>query len=171
MDSDGDGFREKDGQPLEILMINVFTEELGTMVQSQLKQIGIDAKIDFVPGPIQLERAITGDFNTIYLHMAYADPGVLDMLWNSKNLRPGGWSWSRFKDARLDEVLNAAAVEMDPEKRCELLVEAQQIIQENALALPLRGGIKIAVHRDFVRGFKFGPRPNVDLWVYDAYVE
>jgi len=169
VDTDGDGIREKDGQPLELLILNVFNEDLGTIVQSQLNEIGFDASIDFVLGPIQLERAQTGDWNTIYLHMGYADPGVLDMLWNSKNLRPGGWSWSRFKDPRLDEVLDASAVEVDPDKRCELLVEAQQIIQENALALPLAGVLKIVAHRDYVRGFKYGPRPNVDLWLYDTY--
>jgi peptide/nickel transport system substrate-binding protein len=170
VDTDGDGIREKDGQPLELLILNVFTEDLGTVVQSQLNAIGFDASIDFVLGPIQLERAQTGDWNTIYLHMGYADPGVLDMLWNSKNLRPGGWSWSRFKDARLDEVLDASAVEVNPDKRCELLVEAQQIIQDNALALPLAGVLTVVAHRDYVRGFKFGPRPNVDVWLYDTYV-
>ena len=131
----------------------------------------MDAKIDQVPGPIQLERAASGDFNLIIQHMAYVDPGVLDMLYNSKNLKPGGWSWTRFKDAKLDALLDEAMVTVDLAKRCELLTEAQKIIVNNAIVMPYYGSYSIMVMTSNVKDLDFGPRPNVDLWVQDTYVE
>ncbi|NLE77782.1 MAG: hypothetical protein GX605_13665, partial [Chloroflexi bacterium] len=166
-----DGIREKDGKRLELVLVNSFTQELGPMVQAQLREVGADVKIDVVSGPIQLERAANGDFHLIFQHMAYADPGVLDMLYNSKNNRPGGWSWTRFVDSKLDELLDESSMTVDLDKRCELLVEAQKIIMDNALVLPIYGSFRIAVLRDNVKGFGFGPRPNVDIWVYDTYME
>ncbi len=152
-------------------MVNAFVPELGPIVQAQLREIGTDAKIEQVPGPIQLERAISGEFHTIYQHMAYSDASVLDMLYNSRNMRSGGWSWTRYQDPRLDRLLNESTVTVDQTKRCQLLTDAQKIIMEQALVLPLYGRKQIAVMANKVRGFAFGPRPNVDAWLADTYIE
>jgi peptide/nickel transport system substrate-binding protein len=170
-DSDGDGIREKDGQPLTVNMVNAFVDTLGPIVQAQLNAVGIDAQIELVPGPVQLERAASGEFNTIFQHMAAADPGVLDMLYNSANLRPGGWSWSRYNNPDLDALLVESARTVDPAARCALLTEAQQIISEEVLALPLYGNKWFAALKPTVKGFGPGPRPNVDIWLYNTYLE
>ena len=166
-----DGLRAKGGQKLQVTLVNSFSTELGPIVQAQLREAGVDAKIDQVPGPIQLERAGTGDFNLIIQHMAYSDPGVLDMLYNSKNERPGGWSWTRFKDAKLDAFLDEAQMTVDATKRCELFTEAQKIIAQNAIVLPLYGGYSIAVIPNNVKDIGFGPRPTMEFWLQDAYFE
>jgi len=167
-----DGINEKDGKKLQITIVNHNNyQEIGPPVQAQLKEIGVDAKIEVVPGAIQNERAANGDFHMIFQHMAYSDPGVLDLLYNSKNAKPGGWAWSRYADPKLDELLNKSATTIDMGKRCQLLTEAQKIVVNNALVLPLYGRIEIAVMAPTVKGFSFGPRPNVDEWLYDTYVE
>lgn len=165
-----DGIREKDGQKLQVTIVNAFIEDLGTIVQAQLLQAGVDAKIELVPGPVQLERATSGDFHLIFQHFAYTDPGVLDMLYNSKNAKPGGWSWTRFKNERLDEVLDQSSLTVDDEKRGELLTEAQQIIVENAIVLPLYGRYYHFVMAAKVKDFVVGPRARVDVWLNDTYV-
>jgi peptide/nickel transport system substrate-binding protein len=168
VDSDGDGIREKDGQPLQLTLVNAFVDALGPIVQAQLLEIGVDAQVELVPGPVQLERAAAGDFHTIFQHMAFSDPGVLDMLYNSKNLQPGGWSWTRYQDPELDAILDESAMTVDVAARCELLTQAQQIISDQALALPLYGNKFFAATTTAVQGFGPGPRPNVDIWLYNT---
>ncbi len=165
------GIREKGGKTLQVTLVNAFVQDLGPIVQAQLRAVGVDAKIDQVPGPIQLERAGNGEFSTIFQHMAYSDASVLDMLYNSKNLKPGGWAWTRYKDPKLDALLDQSTVTVDQTKRCQLLVDAQKVIVNQALVLPLFGRQQIAVATQKAKDFGFGSRPNVDLWLYDAYVE
>jgi peptide/nickel transport system substrate-binding protein len=168
-----DGVREKDGEKLALTFVNAsWAEDLGPIIQSQINAVGADVTIDLVPGPIQLERAQSGDFHTIYLHMSYADTGgVLDLLYHSRNQGPGGWSWGNYKDPELDALLDEANITVDQEKRCELLVDAQKIIAEQALVLPTFGSFRNFAAAENVKGLSFGPRPNVDLWLHDVYVE
>ena len=166
-----DGVMEKNGTKLQISLVNAFVEDLGTIVQAQLKDIGVDASIELVTGPIQLERATSGDFNLIFQHFAYTEPGVLDILYNSANNKPGGWSWTRYQDPKLDELLNQSSTTLDQAQRCELLVQAQQIIVDQALVLPLYGRYYVYVMAPNVKDFKVGPRPRMDAWLNDAYVE
>jgi len=167
-----DGIREKGGKKLQVnLVLHSAYSQIGPVVQAQLKDVGADAKIDVVPGAIQMERGTKGDFHLIFQHMTYSDPGVLDMLYNSKNAQPGGWSWTGYVDPKLDDLLNKSAVIVDLAKRCELLTEAQKIIAQNALVLPMYGRKQLVVMTSSVKDFSFGGRAAVDVWLYDTWVE
>jgi peptide/nickel transport system substrate-binding protein len=166
-----DGIMQKDGKSLKLDVVNAFNADLSPLIQAQLKAAGVDANVELVPGPVQLERAIKGDFHLIFQHLAYSDPSVLDLLYNSKNLQPGGWSWTRYKDAKLDQLLSQSTSTIDQTKRCQLLTEAQQIIVNQALVLPIYGRNAIAVMSAKVTDFDLGPRATIDGWLYDAYVQ
>lgn len=162
---------EKDGTKLSVTIVNAFVEDLGTIVQAQLKDIGVEATVELVTGPIQLERAASGDFNLIFQHFAYTEPGVLDILYNSANHKVGGWSWTGYTDPALDELLNESSTTIDTEARCALLTQVQQIIVEQALVLPLYGRYYVYVTAADVKDLVVGPRPRMDAWLNDAYVE
>ena len=166
-----DGIMEKDGAKLAVTIVNAFVEDLGTIVQAQLKDIGVEATIDLVTGPIQLERAASGDFDLIFQHFAYTEPGVLDILYNSANHKPGGWSWSGYTDPALDGILNESSTTLDGDARCGLLAEVQQIVVDQALVLPLYGRYYVYVSAANVKDLGIGPRPRMDAWLNDAYVE
>ena len=166
-----DSVMEKDGAKLQVTIVNAFVEDLGTIVQAQLKEIGVDAQIELVSGPVQLERANAGDFNLIFLHFAQTDPSVLEMLYNSANNKPGGWSWTRYQDPALDQILVESASTIDEAQRCELLTQAQQMIVEQALVLPLYGRYYVYVAAPEVKGLTVGPRARMDAWLNDVYIE
>ncbi len=166
-----DGIMEKDGAKLAVTIVNAFVEDLGTIVQAQLKDIGVEATIDLVTGPIQLERAASGDFNLIFQHFAYTEPGVLDILYNSANHKPGGWSWTGYVDPALDGLLNESSTTLDTEARCGMLTEVQQIVVDQALVLPLYGRYYVYVSANTVKDLAVGPRPRMDAWLNDTYVE
>ena len=166
-----DGIMQKAGKPLKLDVVNAFNADLSPLIQSQLKAAGVDANVELVPGPVQLERAIKGDFHLIFQHLAYSDPSVLDLLYNSKNLQPGGWSWTRYKDAKLDQLLSQSTSTIDQTKRCQMLTQAQQMIVDAALVLPIYGRNAIAVMASKVTDFDLGPRATIDGWLYDTYVQ
>ena len=167
-----DGIYEKEGKKLQftVVLLSAYSP-LGPVAQAQLKEIGADAKIDLVPGAVQMERGAKGDFNMIFQHMTYSDPVVLDMLYNSKNAKLGGWAWTGYVDPKLDDLLNKSSVTVDMAKRCELLTEAQKIIAQNALVLPMYGRKQLSIMTPRVKDFSFGPRAAVDVWLYNTYVE
>ncbi|MGQ9583832.1 MAG: ABC transporter substrate-binding protein [Anaerolineae bacterium] len=160
------GIREKDGQPLQVRWTALHHEEMGEALKAQLKYIGIDLKVEKVAGPVQIDMATRRDFDLMYERQRGNDPVFLDMIWNSKNSGPGGWAWTGFKDAKLDEYLDKANVETDATKRCEYYVEAQKIIMENALTLGMFGQPRFWVLSKSVKGFQLGPT----AWMYYPYM-
>jgi peptide/nickel transport system substrate-binding protein len=109
------------------------------MIQEQLKQVGIELKIDVA------EHAKFHDYNLKNLqpHMALVG-GVelphaqlwLDERFNSKALPPGS-NFSNYKDPQVDQWLNEARGELDPEKQQMLYAEIQRKILADAAFVPI----------------------------------
>ena len=142
-DLNGDGIREAngvagvpDGTPLRFRWTVLQITEIGEAVQAQWRALGIDLRVESVPGPVQLERVNARDFDLIYERQRSPDPLVLDMVWNSAYNVVGGWAWSGFVDPELDSVVNQLRVIPEQQARCEIAYKAQQIIMDNALMLP-----------------------------------
>jgi len=175
-DENGDGIREahgvpgiNDGTPLEILFTVLHHEQIGEALQIQWKAIGVDLKVEIVPGPVQLDRVTKREFDLIYERQRSPDPRVLHQVWHSSGAVPGGWAWSGFQDDALDEALENIAIKTDIEERCGYAVDAQKIVLENALLLPtLSQPVYLAVSNS-VEGFKMGSEGN---WFFlnDTYV-
>ncbi len=116
----------------------------------------MDLEVQMVAGPVQIDLVNTRTFDLMYerLNSATGEPSYLRSLFHSSNYGDGGWAWSGFKDDQLDEVLDKAVVESDSDKRCEYYVEAQKIIMDNALRLPMLGQAKYWVIDNAVRDFE-----------------
>jgi hypothetical protein len=52
-----------------------------------------------------------------------------------------------------------------------MLTQAQQMIVDAALVLPIYGRNAIAVMASKVTDFDLGPRATIDGWLYDTYVQ
>jgi peptide/nickel transport system substrate-binding protein len=148
--------REKDGKPLTFTISMLHHQELGEWLSTQFRAIGADMKVEVIPGPVQLERAIKGDFDIIYQRLRGFEPDSLYDMWFSQNLKPGGWAWSRFVNARLDEVVSKANASADPKERCDFYTEAQKILTDNAPGLPTLDSPIYYVLKSNVKGFKLG---------------
>lgn len=166
-DENGDGVREAhgvpgvaDGTPLKIRFTVLHHQEIGEALQVQYRNIGIDLVVEKVPGPVQLDRVQKRDFDLMYERQRSPDPLILDQIWNSRWDQPGGWAWTGFKDAKLDETLNKLRSLTDHNQRCQAAFEAQKIIMENALILPtLSQPVFYALSKD-VKDFKLGAEGN-----------
>ena len=171
VDADGDGVREKDGQPLAMSIIVLHHQELAEYISAQFRTIGVDLKVELLTPPVQQDRALSGEFDLIYHRLRGYEPDQLHSSWYSENLFPGGWAWSRFQNDRLDEILLQTQASADPEERCELFIEAQQILTEYTPLLPTLGQpIFYAMHKN-VKGFRITTQFGYQFYANDMYVE
>lgn len=175
-DENGDGIREahgvpgvENGDPLIIRFSALHHEEIGEALQLTYKEIGIDLKVEVIPGPVQLDRVNQRDFELMYERQRSPDPRILDQIWNSKYDQPGGWAWSGLKIAEVDQLLEEIAASSDIEYRCELAKDVQRIVMENAGMLPtLSQPVYYAVDNS-VKDFLLGAEGN---WFFlnNAYI-
>lgn len=102
-------------------------------LKSQLKKIGIDVTVRAAPDfPTWAQRVSNHDFElTMDLVFNWGDPVIgVHRTYLSSNIVPGViWSnTQQYENPKVDEVLNAAALETDPEKRKALYGEFQQLV-------------------------------------------
>ena len=139
---------------------NAVREATGVMVQFMLQQININV-IDVMglDWTVYLDR--TGNFEHDMFMLGWVSVvGDLDYafhpIFHSENLGPGG---NRFylNSPELDDILDRARVELDPEVRSQLYIEAQQLLREYApMALVNQGETAIHVHES-VGGLVINP--------------
>jgi peptide/nickel transport system substrate-binding protein len=164
---DGSGVRKAkgvegvaDGTPLSLRWTVLHHQEIGEVVQAQLKEVGIDLQVQVVPGPVQLEMANKRDFDMMYVRQRSPSPLILDQVWNSKWDQPGGYSWSGYVNPELDAILDSLRSIADEDKRCEAARAAQKIIMDNALMVPtLSQPIVIGLSKS-VKDFQVGAEGN-----------
>ena len=150
------GVREKDGKPLALTIVMLHHKEIGEYLAAQLRGIGVELRVEVVPGPVQLQRALNGDFDIIYERLRSYEPDILFDEFYSKNYRPGGWAWTRYQNAVLDKVLLETQSTTDRVRRQALFAEAQKIVTEQALYLPTLDDPQYYAMMKKVRGFRLG---------------
>ncbi len=176
-DEDGDGIREahgvpgvEDGTPLSLRWTVLHHTEIGEVVQGQWRELGIDLKLEQVAGPIQLERRNARDFDLMYERQRTPDPAILEMVWNSANDVEGGWAWTGFVNAELDEAVVQILQVADPEERCALAHTAQRIIMENAVMLPTLSQPQFYALDSSVQNFQLSSESPY-FFLHNTYIE
>lgn len=103
-------------------------------IQDQLKEIGIEVKIEEVEWGAYLERTANGEHDMFILGWSTvtsdADYGMYPLFHSSQHGDPGNRSF--LTDEELDEILDEARRETDPEARQELYTQAQEMLVELA---------------------------------------
>lgn len=84
-----------------------------------------------------------------------ADYGLYPLFHSSQHGAAGNRSF--YSNARVDELLDAAKAETDPDKRVELYGEAQEIITEEAPWIFVQSGEDVIAASKNVTGFKNNP--------------
>lgn len=149
-----------DGTPLRVRWTTIHHREIGEAIQQQYRRVGIDLQVEQVPGPVQLDRVTRRDFDLMFLRQRSPDPVILDQVWNSRWDQPGGWAWTGFQNAQLDQTVGQLRTVPGTEQRCELARTAQRIIMENALMLPTLSQPVFLAMSPRVQNFRMGSEGN-----------
>jgi peptide/nickel transport system substrate-binding protein len=171
-DSDGDGIRDKEGQPLALqayLMSWGHLPEVGQMLQAQFRVVGVDLQTQTVAFPAALEAAGKGEHHLAPMTYSSSDPSVLDLTYLSSNA-DGGFNWSKARDPELDRLLTRGVSALDPMERANLYAQAQMRIMDLALVLPIRDYVNLNAARAAVQGLQYDGRGWFP-WLHDVYLD
>lgn len=165
-----DGIRAKDGKRLEINHY-VFTDnKVATVMQAQLKAVGIQSNVMLLDVGAVNEAATRGvDTNLAPLPYRDADPAVLSVALSIKN-EGKGFAWTFHKDQSLDNELNAGQASVDPEERKKHYGNAQVIAMNDALLIPIYNSYGLQASAVAVQGVSFDLK-GVDPWVYEMSIK
>ena len=142
-DTNGDGIREKDGQPLKLdFVVYNSRAELplyAEAVQSDLKKLGFDINIKTVDYNLVDQMGIKGEYDLLISNITTANTGdpeiFLSWYWKSNLNGENPQNGSGYSNPALDAKFEALSVEFDKEKRRQLIIEIQQIIMNDGAAL------------------------------------
>lgn len=112
--------------------------KLATALQDDLNKIGLVAKVE------QMER---NAFIDDVLHKGEFEIGVArywcitkdmdEVMYCLHTANIGSFNWSRYSNPKMDELVERAKGELDPEKRKEVYAEAVKLYTEEAPQVPL----------------------------------
>lgn len=163
-----DGIRVKNGKRLEINHY-VFTDnKVATVMQAQLKAVGIQSNVMLLDAGAVNEAATRGnDTNLAPLPYRDADPAVLSVALSIKN-EGKGFAWTFHKDQNLDSELNAGQASVDPEERKKHYANAQMIAMNDALLIPIYNINGLSASAATIQGVSYDVK-GVDPWVYEMF--
>ena len=168
-DSDGDGLRDRDGQPLAldaVLMTWGSVPEVAQLLQSQWAEVGVTVQAQTLTYPAALEAARQGEYHLIPQNYSGSDP---DLLWSYYHSGVP-FNWSQVSDSRLDEVLDRARSLPQPDQRFRAYADAQQRIMELTLLVPIRDPVNLNAASARVHGLRFDAHGWFPL-LHDVYFE
>lgn len=171
-DHDGDFVLDRSGQKFEFKVVVMEGDDVGaktlTIMQEQLRKIGIRMSVDVLPFDKYAERvlhkrAVDGSF-AFYVAPHLQDNNI--SLWHSSQIATG-FNYASYSDPEVDRTLEEARRSFDEEKRNNAFFQFQQAIHDNPPGVFLFWRrMPIAVHERF-HGFpekRMEMRDLVKVW-------
>jgi ABC-type transport system substrate-binding protein len=177
-DTDGDGFLDKNGKSLKDLDLVissgsdlVWQKNLAVVVQSQLKEIGIDVRIHAVESSEYYKMPKTGGFDMLISYSGGGSWSAATELQNSFNREEKGLGMDYYSNQNktLERIAENVHNAFQEEERDKYLCQACNILYEEAGIIPLVYEMQYAVMNSNVKGFQFGP--STDTYYLDHVEE
>ncbi|MFT3888435.1 MAG: TIGR04028 family ABC transporter substrate-binding protein [Arachnia sp.] len=156
-----DGVRTKDGQRLtltfNIALPQPRSADVLTIIQDQLRQIGIEVKI--ISGDQAAQTTASADINQVQIYhsmVARADYDVIKSQFHSANrntLQNLSSATGKVTDPELDKLLEAVASEPKDADRAAASAAVQDYLTEKAYVLPLFEEPQVYGLQTYVEGF------------------
>jgi peptide/nickel transport system substrate-binding protein len=167
-----DGVRVKDGQRLTGFYGAPPPLEPDTAVELQAvaRRVGFDLKVETITFARNQSLVFDNAFDMLPVRWIQADPTCLENLFSSANIPSPGryrYNWMQLNDPKLDALLAEGRAVTDPEKRAAVYAEAQKIIMDSALWLPVHNQVQTVAYRAEKKGYHFARASWVALF-YDV---
>jgi peptide/nickel transport system substrate-binding protein len=136
-------FWEKDGKPLTIKISAISTSAesplLAQALQGYLRKVGMDAQVFQMATPAWLAANIKGDMSLAALQYIAVDSDALH-LWF---LPDQYFNWSHYTNPTLTDLILQGQKESDPAKRFTIYAQAQKILMDEAVIMPIRENVDL----------------------------
>lgn len=157
VDSDGDGIREKDGVKMtfEVLYtegVATYTQQLPLM-QEAWKNIGMDPVLKAVPFQTLTDSVDAFTHQAVVWGFQWSIDGGQGVMFRCDALRPQGFNSFQYCNPHYDELDTLAEKTLDPDARIDLLIEASNIVNDEAVAGILVFRQTVTGHRTTLHNF------------------
>jgi peptide/nickel transport system substrate-binding protein len=136
-DTDGDGILDKDGEPFVLVILynqgNQLRELSGLIIQSRLKQVGIEAKLRVVEwASLTKEYLDKRDFEAVIMGWTVPlNPDLYDVF-NSGKTNPGELNFIGYDNPEVDRLIDEGRFNLDQAVRKRAYDRIQEIFYEDA---------------------------------------
>jgi peptide/nickel transport system substrate-binding protein len=161
-----DGIWEKGEHRLEFTLLYYSGRETVRisceLMQPTLESVGMAVDLQMVEFGTMQGMIEAGDFDVNWMRWTWPEPVILSLLFKSP-----GWV-GQLSDPDLDELLEAADTEMDPETRIERIHDALRYLLDQAYVAPIVTDWIIVAARSEVHGYRWdsmGSPRYVDVWL------
>lgn len=154
VDTDGDGIRDQNGVPLEVLFqapVNPVRQQTQAIVADSLTELGIDVQIARVRVDefFSANPADTDSLNHFYADLQIysignesPDPTTYLGWWSCENIASQANQWQEPNNARYcnpeyDRLLAQAKTELDPAKRTDLFQQMNRLLTTDVAVIPV----------------------------------
>jgi peptide/nickel transport system substrate-binding protein len=154
--------RPAPGKPRFVLSYKTSTDRLRNRIADvmahQLEQVGIAVEKRSYEWSTFFDDIKKGNFQSFSLTwVGLMDPDIMRYIFHSSMIPPVGANRGRYSNPEVDRLLDRARIENDPQKRKELYVQAQRIIADDCVYVPLWWADDIVVTSKRLEGFKLEP--------------
>lgn len=177
VDTNGDGWIDKDGKTFEFTIVtNQGNEErikVAQIIQRRLKDIGIRVKIKVIEWSVFLTEFIDRrNFEVVLLGWSLSrDPDNYD-IWHSSKTKEGEFNFVSYKNEEVDKLLDEARRTLDQDKRKICYQRIHQILYDEQPYMFLYVPDSLSVIHSRFRGIKPAPigigYNFIDWWVAKA---
>ena len=175
-----DGIMQKGGQRLTLSWLAARGRypkdgEITEAVQAMLKDVGIEAKVQFLEwaAVFQQVRAATLNHNLFTLGWVTSNADAdysLYALFHSKDAPPVGWNTSRYVNPKVDALVEQARRSLNQTEREKLYGEVQDILAKEMVWIPVYTTKEIIATRATVKGFSIHP-VEYNLWLGKTWLD
>ncbi len=167
-----DGIRVKNGQRLELLDIQTGDTRIDEFVQGQLRDVGIDMKIQVFSVTALTNELIAGNYHLHRTWWVQNDPDVVRAWLISTNIPPNGTRGNRvfYSNPQLDQWLTRGAELDRTDERKEIYSKIQHHVIDNAVVIPLVEVQRVVATPRNIQNFGFDSN-GYYLWIHDGYMQ
>jgi peptide/nickel transport system substrate-binding protein len=144
VDTNGDGIREKGGQPLrleiEFSSADPVRQDMLVAMQNMVKKAGIDLVLKPYERTTWVDRLRTRQFVGSFWGWGWG-PGVMGpnarSVWHSASIPPGGANFAGYRNPKLDALIDSVIVEPDTTKAHGMWKQIEQTVIDDAVYTPI----------------------------------
>jgi len=153
------GFPNGKNLPEIVLATTTMYQDQCEFIQSELKEIGMDIKIDVVSSATHSEmvaRSAVPFFRKSWI-ADYPDAENYLAPFYSKNFSPAGPNYTHFKNSNFDKLYEKAQSEQDENVRYEYYKQMDKMIMDEAPVVPLYYEEAVIFYQNYISGLSQNP--------------